>query len=84
MGLYAKKKPEPDFVADDQQRRGSTCVSAQSDHRLLESILVKLDSSKILRLSLIYVAQQIGLSLTWLETPKTGFFRVEAQITCYE
>ena len=41
--------------------------------RYLDSIIPILAKSKISRLWLVSVAEQAGLGLTWLETPKTGF-----------
>ena len=39
----------------------------------LESIILRLATSKILILYLVYVAEQPGLNLTFSETLKTGF-----------
>ena len=41
--------------------------------RYLDSIIPILAESKISSLQLVSVAKQAGLSLTWSETPKTGF-----------
>ena len=41
--------------------------------RYLDSIVPILAKSKISSLYLASVAEQAGLSLTWSETPKTGF-----------
>ena len=41
--------------------------------RYLDSIIPILAKSKISRLQLVSVVEQAGLSLTWSETPKTGF-----------
>ena len=40
---------------------------------LLESIVSKVNTSKISIFYLVSVAEQVVLSMTWLETPKTGF-----------
>ena len=39
----------------------------------LDCIIPLLAKSKISRLELVSVAEQAGLSLTWLKIPKTGF-----------
>ena len=54
----------------EQQRCRSACTSAQSDQRLGCSLLA---TSRISRLLLVSVAKQTGLSLSWSETPQTGF-----------
>ena len=41
--------------------------------RFLDSTIPVLAKSEISRLYLVSVAEQAGLSLTWSETPKTGF-----------
>ena len=41
--------------------------------RYLDSIIPILAKSKISRLQLVSVAEQVSLSLTWWEMPKTGF-----------
>ena len=41
--------------------------------RLLESIISKLATSEISIFQLVSVAEETGLSLTFPETPKTGF-----------
>ena len=43
--------------------------------RLLESIISRLDTSEISIFWLVSVAEQSGLSLAMLETPKTGFLK---------
>ena len=45
----------------------------QPDLHLCCSLLTILAKSKISRLYLVSVAEQTSLSLTWSETPKTGF-----------
>ena len=46
--------------------------------RYLDSIIAKLDTSKVLRFCLkVYIAEQACLSLTWSETQKTGYLMVE-------
>ena len=49
--------------------------------RCLDSIIPMLANSKISRLQLVSVTVQTGLSLTWSQTPKTGFFCGVAHIT---
>ena len=44
--------------------------------RCLDSIILMLANSKISRLQLVSVTAQTGLSLTWSQTPKTGFLMV--------
>ena len=67
---------KPVHTICEQQRRRSAFASAQSDQRLcfrcLNSISL-LALAEISSLYLVSVAEQAGLSLTWLETPKTGF-----------
>ena len=41
--------------------------------RCLESMICVLALSKVSRFQLVSVAEQTGLNLTWLKTPKTGF-----------
>ena len=41
--------------------------------RCLDSVIPLLAIYDISRLYLVSVAEQVGLSLTWSETPKTGF-----------
>ena len=49
------------------------CLASTFVIHLLESIIHKLGRSEILIFYLVSVAEQIGLSLSWSETPKTGF-----------
>ena len=69
MGLDAKNL--------SSQKRGPACVFTQSDQRIcywfLKRTMSKLATSEILLLYLVSVAEQIGLGMTWLETPTTGF-----------
>ena len=51
------------YAICEQQRRRSPCASAQSDQRLFVRCVD----------SIVSVAEQAGLSLTWSQTPKTGF-----------
>ena len=68
---------KPVYAICEQQRRRSACASAQSDQRFvvryLDSILSLLATAEISRLWLASVAEQACLSLTWSQTPKTGF-----------
>ena len=67
----------PIYAICEQQRRRSACASAQSDHafvvRCLNSRIPLLAIAEISRLQLVSVAEQVGLSLSWSQTPKTGF-----------
>ena len=53
----------------EQQRSRLAC-----DY-FLESIISKLATSKISFFKLVSVAEQTGLGITWMETPKTGYLR---------
>ena len=59
-------------VCEQQRRRPDHLISAFVI-RLLESVISKLATSKFLSFQLVFVAEEIGLSLTFSETPKTGF-----------
>ena len=61
------------YAICEQQRWRSACASAVWSAPLLFIIPI-LAKSKISRLWLVSEAEQGGLSLTWLQTPKTGFF----------
>ena len=66
------------FVTCEQQRCRSACVSAQSDQCLCCSLLRRYNivyTSYIQNFKTLVrpLAQQSGLSLTWSQTPKTGF-----------
>ena len=66
------------YAICEQQRRRSACASAQSDLstfvvHCLDSMIPLVSIPKISSLYLASVAAQAGLSLTWSETPKTGF-----------
>ena len=47
-------------------------ISAPWLSPVLDSIIPKLAKSEISRAYLVSVAEQAGLTLTWLQTPKTG------------
>ena len=68
---------KPVYAICEQQRRRSDCADAQSVStflvRCLDSIISLVSLSEISSLWLGSVAEQAGLSLTRLETPKTGF-----------
>ena len=81
MGLDARN---PVFdVCQQQKRRPAQKSADQPAHlcslisafviRLLESFISRLATSKISIFKLVSVAEETGLSLTLLETPKTGF-----------
>ena len=44
---------------------------------LLESIVSKVNTSKISIFYLVSIAEQVVLSMTWSETPKTDFVTLE-------
>ena len=64
-------------VVCEQQRRRSACASAQSDQHLCCSLpgymIPILVIAEISRHLLVPSVEQAGLSLTWSQTPKTGF-----------
>ena len=60
----------------DQPAHPRSLISTFVVH-ILDSIIPLVSISKISRLQLASVAEQAGLSLTWSETPKTGFL-----VTC--
>ena len=68
---------KPVLAICEQLRCRLACTSTQSDQhfcfRYLDSIIPLVSISKISRRQLVSVAEQAGLSLTWSETPKTGF-----------
>ena len=68
---------KPVYAICEQQRHRSVCASAQSDQRLCrrfqDSIIPLLAIAGISRLWLVSVAEQVGLSLNWSQTPKTEF-----------
>ena len=65
------------FMTCEQQRRRSACAFGQSDQHLcfhcLDSIISLVSISEFSSLYLVSVAAQASLSLTWSETPNTGF-----------
>ena len=69
---------KPVYAICEQQRRRSSCASAQSDQRLcshcLDSRIPLVSISEISSLYIASVAAQAGLSLPWSETSNTGFF----------
>ena len=68
----------------DQSAHPHSLISAFLVH-CLDSIIPLLVIAKIARLQLVSVAEQAGLSLTWSQTPKTGFLvtRFICEITRY-
>ena len=48
--------------------------------RCLDSVMSLVSVTKISSLMLASVAEQVGLSLTWSETPKDTFFHDKAQL----
>ena len=73
---------KPVFAICEQQRRRSICTSIQSDQRLCYSLLSILPL--VSSLLLVSVAEQAGLSLTWSETPKTGFLVTGSLYICIQ
>ena len=67
----------------EQSRLRSDCASTQSDQQFCGSLLCSIISivakPKVPSLSLVSVAEQNGLSLTWSHTTEDRFFRDEAQ-----
>ena len=65
------------FAVCEQQRHRSACASVQSGQHLrclrLDNIIPLVSKSEISSLCLASVTAQAGLSLPWLQTPKTGF-----------
>ena len=49
------------------------CLISAFVVRCVESIIPILAKSKVSRLKLASIAEQAGMSLTWSQTPKTGF-----------
>ena len=75
MGLDAIKTCLPGFANNpsaDQPAHLRSLISAFV-FRLLESIMSRLATSEISCFFLVSVSEQIGLNLTFSETPKTGF-----------
>ena len=70
MSLVMRK---PVFSICEQQRRRSACASAPFVVRCLDSIIPLLATAEISRPYLASVAEKAGLSLTWSQSPKTGF-----------
>ena len=68
----------------EQQRFRSDCASTQSGQQFFvhcfDSIITIVAKRKVSRLSLVSVAEQTGLSLTWSHTTEGRFSRDEAQI----
>ena len=66
----------------DQPAHAHSLISTFVVH-YLDSIIRLLDISEILRPWLVSLAEQASLSLTWSETPKTGFL-VNWLIYCFD
>ena len=68
---------KPVYVICKQQWRRLACASAQFDQhfivRCLDNIISLVSISEISSIYLASVAEQAGLSPTWLQTPKTDF-----------
>ena len=67
---------KPVLAICKQQRCRSACAGLINTFVVcyLDNIIPILAIVEISRLLLVPVAEQAGLSLTWSETPKTGFF----------
>ena len=75
MGLDARKPVFGGFANNkgaDQPAHTRSLISTFVI-RYLESIISRLASSEISTFSLVFVAEETGLNLTFSETPKTGF-----------
>ena len=75
---------KPVYAICEQQRFRSDCASTQSSqhcfvHRF-DSIIPIVAKPKVSSFSLVSVAEQTGLSLTWSHTTEDRFSRDEAQI----
>ena len=75
---------KPAYAIYEQQRLRSDCASSQSDQQfycsLFCSIIAIVAKRKVPSLSLVSIAEQTGLSLTWSHTTEDRFSRDEAQI----
>ena len=75
---------KPVYAICEQQRLRSDCTSRQSDQQFCGSLLCCIipivAKPKVSSFSLVYVAEQTGLSLTWSHTTEDRFSRDEAQI----
>ena len=72
-------KPYANNKGADQPAHPRSLISAFVVH-FLNSIIPLVSIPKISRLWLVSVIEQASLSLTWSQTPKTGFSRDEAQM----
>ena len=72
------------FMPCEQQRFRSDCAFTQSGQHFFvhwfDSIITIVAKPKVSRLSLVSVAEQTGLSLTWSHTTEGRFSRDETQI----
>ena len=75
---------KPVYAMCKQQRLRSDCASTQSDQQFCGSLLCGIipifAKPKVSSLSLVSVALQTGLSLTWSHTTEDRFSRNEVQI----
>ena len=75
---------KPVYAICEQQKLRSNCASTQSDQQfygsLLCSIIPIVAKPKVSSLSLVSVAEQTCLSLTWSHTTEDRFSHDEAQI----
>ena len=71
---------KPVYAICEQKRLRSDCASTQSDQQFYGSIIYIVAKPKVSSLSLVSVAEQTGLSLTWSHTTEDRFSRHEAQI----
>ena len=75
---------KPVYAICDQRRLRSDCASTQSDQQFLGSLLCSIISivakPKVSSLSLVSVAEQTGLSLTWSHTTEDRFSRDELKL----
>ena len=75
---------KPVYAICEQQRLRSDCASTQSDQQFCGSLPCSIISivvkPKVSSLSLVSVAEQTGLSLTWLHTTDDRFSRDELKL----
>ena len=89
--METKDFPEMLILNDPRHEKACFCHLRTTKAQISAFVVCCLDSviplfaiDKIYRLYQFSSAEQAGLSLTWSETPKTGFSRDEAQILSSE
>ena len=75
---------KPVYTICEQQRLRSDCASTQSDQQFCGSLLCGIipifAKPKVSSLSLVSVAEQTGLCLTWSHTTEDRFSRDELKL----